>query len=72
MYYSTSVMQYLVAFALMTGSHQLVLAQNNDGGTPCVSGSCSWDMPTSSGQSGTLQIVRFHSHMLLRHTFKIR
>ena len=75
MYYSTkpSVMHYLVALALTVGRYQLVLAAN-DWQIPCVQGQCSWDLPSDSGASGTLQIVCFLSHIPLRafkHTLTI-
>ena len=60
MYYSTSVMHYLVALTLTVGSCQLVQAAN-DWFVPCVQGQCAWDLPANSGASGTLQIVRFRS-----------
>ena len=62
MYYSTSVVDYLVALTLTVGSRQFVLAAN-DWLVPCVQGQCSWDLPADSGSSGTLQIVRFHSYI---------
>ena len=67
MYYSTkpSALHYFVALALTVGSRQLVLAAN-DWQTPCVNGTCSWDLPNGSNASGTLQLVRFHSHFLTR------
>ncbi|KAN0134687.1 hypothetical protein V8E53_007472 [Lactarius tabidus] len=57
MYYSTkpSVMHYLVALAFTVGSRQGVLAAN-DWLAPCLQGNCSWDLPSDSGTSGTLQI----------------
>jgi hypothetical protein len=67
MYYSTkpSVMHYLVALAFTVGSRQGVLAAN-DWLAPCLQGNCSWDLPSDSGTSGTLQIVRYHSHLPTR------
>ena len=73
MYYSTkpSVMHYLVALALTVGGHQLVLAAN-DWQTPCVNGTCSWDLPNGSNASGTLQLVRFLSHFPTRSPTRIQ